>query len=238
MAEYPPFLVTYYDTFMGDYTSILEVISVLFEKYKPAHTTSILELACGTGNILKAFSRSYTLSGLDISSKMLAIAKKKVPYATYYHKNMTHFDLHETFDVILCIYDSINHLEKFRDWDKTFECVNLHLNPNGIFIFDADMPSMLNRQAKMPLFQKQLDATTTLFVKVHKKTQQKFIFEFTFKTFKGKNQSVNIVERVYTLPRILPALNKYFRVVTLYDSKLKKVASETSERIFFVCKKK
>ena len=34
---------------------------------------------------------------------------------------MTRFDLGETFDVVLCVFDSINHLVRFSDWERVFD---------------------------------------------------------------------------------------------------------------------
>lgn len=43
-----------------------------------AQAKSILEIACGTGNILEPLSAYYEVTGLDLSPKMLDVARKKL----------------------------------------------------------------------------------------------------------------------------------------------------------------
>ena len=52
---------------------------------------------------------SYDVSGVDRSEAMLDVARRKLPGARLVHDDMTTVDLGETFDVVLCVYDSINH---------------------------------------------------------------------------------------------------------------------------------
>jgi predicted TPR repeat methyltransferase len=65
--------------------------------------------------------RRYRVKGLDLSEKMREIAAAKVPKARLVHSDMRRFDLGEAFDVVLCVYDSINHLMTFEEWEAVFD---------------------------------------------------------------------------------------------------------------------
>lgn len=56
---------------------------------------------------------------------------------------MSSFKIDQTFDVIFCVFDSINHLLKFSQWESMFKHSYAHLNDGGTLIFD------INTQAKL-----------------------------------------------------------------------------------------
>jgi len=136
MANYDVF-AKFYDKAMGPRIASTKRIFDLIKKHNP-DSEKILELACGTGAVLKPLSKHYLVSGLDLSKSMLKIAKKNIPHATLYHKSMTRFRLPEKFDTILCLFDSINHLLTFEQWENVFINAHSHLRDNGIFIFDMN----------------------------------------------------------------------------------------------------
>ena len=70
----------FYDAVMGDRTVAAERLSRYIRDANP-RARSVLELGCGTGSILKHLASSYDVSGVDLSSRMLAIAARKVPQA-------------------------------------------------------------------------------------------------------------------------------------------------------------
>ena len=54
---------------------------------------NVLELGCGTGSMLKHLQDAYEVFGVDISGKMLSIARKKVPRAKLFRQNMVDFQI-------------------------------------------------------------------------------------------------------------------------------------------------
>jgi|GEM_PF-5948138 SAM-dependent methyltransferase len=70
---------------------------------------TILEFACGTGNLLRRF-RSYSRVGVDTSPQMLAIAKRNVPSALLYNDDMTSANLEQLFDIVLCMDGAIGYI--------------------------------------------------------------------------------------------------------------------------------
>jgi SAM-dependent methyltransferase len=100
----------------------------------------ILNLACGTGCTELAWSkRGYEVTGLDQSSEMIERAREKAPARLkdrFLVADMRTFELGRTFDLIFCLYDSLNYLTSPQDVQACFRKVASHLNPGGGFIFD------------------------------------------------------------------------------------------------------
>ena len=236
MTNYDQF-AKHYDEVMGNRSENATALQKLISKHYPTAKT-ILELACGTGSVLKHFAKRYDVYGLDLSTEMLSLARKKVPSGKFSQQDMTKFKLQEKFDVILCVFDSINHLLKFSDWQKVFKRAHEHLNEGGILIFD------MNTEVKL---QRVID--TTPGVRTFGKSAMimdvtdigKDVSNWNVKVFEHKNKNQyalyeeNIKEKAFPLRQVKEAL-KQFRKVDLVDTSRKR-PSVKSERLVFVCKK-
>lgn len=142
-------LAEFYDLFMGSEERDTRMFLELIKKYHPTAQT-VLEIACGTGAVLENLTDQYEIVGLDNSEEMLAVARNKFPETAFHHMDMTQFELGRTFDVILCLFDSINHVEDFKQWSQVFRQVHTHLNGEGIFIFDINSIERLEYLATQP----------------------------------------------------------------------------------------
>ena len=100
--------------------------------------------------MLKHLQHSYEVSGLDASSRMLSIARHKVPDAKLFRQNMVDFKIDARFDVICCVFDSINHVRNFSEWKRVFARARQHLSPGGVFIFDINTQRKLERLIAEP----------------------------------------------------------------------------------------
>src|SRR5437588_3219313 len=130
---------------MGDRAQHAAYLRALIRRHAPGART-VLELGCGTGSILRQLWTHYEVTGVDLSEEMLERAAKKTPGIPLFRADMRTFDLGERFDVVLCVYDSINHLLRFDDWKAVFAGAHKHLNENGVFIFD------INTQRRLAAF--------------------------------------------------------------------------------------
>jgi SAM-dependent methyltransferase len=101
----------------------------------------MLNLACGTGNTEETWlKRGCLVTGFDQSEEMIREAKRKVsPKAKvqFLVDDMRTFDLGETFDLAVCLYDSLNYLTSAEDVQACFARVAAHLPKRGGFIFDV-----------------------------------------------------------------------------------------------------
>ena len=128
-----------YDNFMqhADYTKWKEEIEKLIVLGQPKGK-ELLELGCGTGELLKRFQKEYHCHGLDISEHMLKVAQEKLgaPKVPLFLGDMVDFDTGERYDIILSIFDTVNHIIDMIDLKRHFRSVFANLNPGGIYIFD------------------------------------------------------------------------------------------------------
>jgi len=131
-----------YDAVMDDPVPKIERVLELVERHNPGART-LLELGCGTGTILAGLGSFNALTGIDRSPEMLAIAAEKVPGARLIEGDIANFALGERFDVVICVFDTLNHLPRFELWRSLFACVREHLTPGGLFIFDVNTVAKL-----------------------------------------------------------------------------------------------
>ncbi len=143
MTDYARF-APFYDAVMDDPGPRAHRVTEWIDRFRPG-ATSLLELGCGTGSVLARLSSIDDLTGLDRSPEMLAVAKDKVPRARLLEGDMKEFTLGERFDVVICVFDSLNHLLFFGDWESMFDAVHRHLVEGGLFIFDVNTVGELRR---------------------------------------------------------------------------------------------
>ena len=95
---------------------------------------SILDLACGTGNLaLKLSQLGYNVTGLDLDKEMIEVAKSKInnEKIKFFVDNMLTFSFNEKFDGIYCIGNSLVHLNSINEIQKFFYNVKANLLKQG-----------------------------------------------------------------------------------------------------------
>ena len=235
MSNYDKFY-KHYDAVMGDPKRKAAFLKSLIGKWNPKAKT-LLELACGTGAVLQYFADNFDVSGLDLSKGMLSISKKRLPKASFFRQDMTSFAVPGRFDVILCVYDSINHLSHFNDWKKVFARVKYHLNAKGVFIFDVNTVYKLDSLAKSPTWFHQFEKNylaMSVEGKLHNLTNWNIkVFENVGED-KFRLYEENIRERAFPVHKIQNALKTHFKRTLALDPQGRKPTRETP-KIFFVC---
>jgi SAM-dependent methyltransferase len=224
----------FYDAVMGDRRAAAEQVVELIQAAKP-DAKNVLELGCGTGSILKCLQDAYEVSGLDISGKMLSVARKKVPRSKLFRQDMVDFRIDARFDVIFCVFDSINHVRRFSDWKKVFAAVRRHLLPGGCFIFDINTQRKLERLIAGPPW-------------VHRFGRNLLVIDVTalpsggsnwnvkvFEHLKGSRYALHeedIVEVSFPLTQVVAALRPHYMKVRVIDPDRSR-PSVKSERLLF-----
>ena len=218
------------------------IVLSLIKKHKPS-TKSVLELGIGSGNVLKNFPKKYSLHGLDVEAKYVALARKKMPRANLIASSMHNFKFDKKFDVIFSIFDSINFLDNFNQWKQTFKTVHNHLEDGGIFIFDMYAPMMLEKAKTWSIFSKEKFGFMwdKAIVKGNKLTWNFHIFE------KIKNNTYELneykfSEKIFDVEKVEFELKKHFKIVEKRDAAdlsgdLKKPSKNTYRLIYVVRKK-
>jgi SAM-dependent methyltransferase len=139
----------FYDRAMDDPAPRGARVLGSIERYRP-DAASVLELGCGTGSILDQLTSLPSLTGMDRSPEMLAVASTKVPGARLLLGDIEEFWLGERFDVVVCVFDTLNHLLTFDAWQSMFDAVADHLVDGGLFIFDVNTVGELRRLGEEP----------------------------------------------------------------------------------------
>ena len=100
-------------------------------QFNIAQGQDVLEIGCGSGNLLASLKPSYGL-GLDISEKMVARAQKLHPEMNFQRSIAIVGDITSKFDFVV-LSDTINDL-----WDvqEIFEVIHKFLKPDGRLILN------------------------------------------------------------------------------------------------------
>ncbi|MDR1831533.1 MAG: class I SAM-dependent methyltransferase [Fusobacteriaceae bacterium] len=109
---------------------------------------AVLDLGCGTGTLLFLLEPKFQrLKGLDLSDKMLALARKKYRRAVAAGENaagkiefvsgdMISFEFPEKYPLITSFFDTVNHILSEEELSCHFRSVKNALTPGGVYIFD------------------------------------------------------------------------------------------------------
>ncbi len=133
-----------YDEIMGavPYDLWYNYLHELLDYYQK-NPVSVLDLACGTGNMSLRFAgQGYRVVGLDQSAAMLEIAESKCSNLKnkpeFIESDLRDFELYQKYDLAFSVFDSLNYILSIGDLKKVFENVFKVLNSKGIFIFDMN----------------------------------------------------------------------------------------------------
>lgn len=240
------YLNQFYDSLMENvpYHKYLTII----EKYidKKAH---ILDLACGTGNMLLELVKSgYTTHGLDISEEMLTIAKQKLMeinlHANLFQDDMRNIQVENNYELIICLLDSINYLTTAGDIKKTFSGVYQALKKGGYFIFDIFAFNRVEAIFANYSYNESDDDYTYIWNTFVEKKPRYFIVnhEFIFFIKSQNNYFHKYLEYhqqvIFPLKVYLELLSNIgFEIKDVYFDFEKKQSENDSERIILVAKK-
>ncbi|TFH00213.1 MAG: class I SAM-dependent methyltransferase [Calditrichales bacterium] len=102
---------------------------------------SLVDLSCGTGNLLSFFKgKIRNLAGCDSSREMIEIAagKRALSKTPLFVNDITQIAIAaEQVDCALFLYDSLNYITESSSLEKCFKEVRRILKINGMFIFDV-----------------------------------------------------------------------------------------------------
>jgi ubiquinone/menaquinone biosynthesis C-methylase UbiE len=101
----------------------------------------VLDLACGTGSSsLPYVQRGFDVTGVDLSPDMLEVARAKLPGVPLFAQGFTELALPDRFDLISCVFDSLNNLTDPSDLELAFSRALAHLQLGAWFVFDMNTP--------------------------------------------------------------------------------------------------
>jgi SAM-dependent methyltransferase len=100
----------------------------------------LLDIACGTGmSSIPMLEQGWTVTGCDISSAMVARARKKVGEAAeLFEADMRELPDLGAFDLVWAINDPINYLLDIEELEATLDGMRRNLAPTGVALFDIN----------------------------------------------------------------------------------------------------
>lgn len=136
----------------------------LLVKLLPANA-QVLELGCGAGiPMTKFMSERFQVTGVDISSNQLALARQNVPNAEFIQSDMVHFITDRCFDGIVAFY-SMTHVPRDEHRQLLNRIYRL-LKPGGILLATmgfGDSPDVVSPDwLGSPMFFSHFDGDTNL----------------------------------------------------------------------------
>jgi SAM-dependent methyltransferase len=179
------------------------------------------------------------VTGVDLSEEMLAIARKKLPGVRLVQSDMRTVDLGEQFDVVLCVYDSINHLTQFRDWEAVFRRAREHLSDGGVFLFDINTAHRLKSSSGAPPIVQWFGDGSLMVIAIVQGPRGAVDWEVNvFERVRDSTFRLHLeVIREVSFPteRIRAALRKRFTRIWTYDARRARPSAQ-SDRLHFVCR--
>jgi ubiquinone/menaquinone biosynthesis C-methylase UbiE len=147
-------IAEFYDEMMShvDYGEWVYYVRKIWNRHVAGELTNCLDTACGTGRFLERLRPHIDeVAGADYSASMLAIAAKRLKTltsdniairelgkgkASLYHMDLRSLQTTVKFDLITCLYDSINYMVKPADFERVLGRFAGCLNRDGLLIFD------------------------------------------------------------------------------------------------------
>ncbi len=234
----------YYDALTGnvEYGKKAGYLHELMQKYKPG-CTLIVDLACGTGSLSVRLSElGYDVIGVDMSPEMLMEAREKSPDSILYLcQPMQRLDLYGTVDAMVCVLDSVNHITKPTVLQEAFKRVSLFLEPDGVFIFDANTPYKHECVLGSNTFVYDTDEVYCVWQNTQGRDGTVGInLDFFERDEDGLycRSSEAFCERVYSLDELRDMLaHAGMEICEMYDDYTYCAPNEKTERIVYICKK-
>tara|TARA_B100001093_G_scaffold428841_1_gene423810 strand:+ start:544 stop:1530 length:987 start_codon:yes stop_codon:yes gene_type:complete len=190
---YDEFYVDYYDDLSRDINKLKFEFNEICHTTKPDKKNSnILDIGCGTGNLVKKFvKKGYKIKGVDKSKAMIEKASEKHPECNFMEANALDSLSHppNSFTHILCTYFTIYYIEDkmtfFKncyDWLKQRGTLTLHLVNRDKFNPIVNAADVLIGVSPQKYAQKRITNSLVKF--------KNFQYKADFKLQKHKNQAI------------------------------------------------
>ena len=136
-------------------------VGEIINQTQPTEKSIILDIGCGTGNIVNEFTkRGFNITGVDESQSMINISKKKYSLENVVNGNVmqSHLFPFNSFTHILCLYFTVYYMKNKTTF---FENVYDWLKPGGVFIMHLVNRERFNSTLPMNTFQRGKVGNTT-----------------------------------------------------------------------------
>lgn len=236
-----------YDFLMKDidYDGWINYIENVFQR-ESVKPKTILELACGTGNITNRLAKKgYDMIGVDISNEMLMFAKDKAYNlgldVKYLNQDMRELDFRKKVDSIICLCDGFNYILEESELLDVFKRVCSILSDGGLFIFDISSYYKVSEILGNNVYGENFEDVSYIWHNYFDEESNICELDLTiFKREKGlfsRHQECHF-QRAYRREEICDLLRMAeFKNIVAYKSFSFEQFNQNDERICFICKK-
>lgn len=121
------------------YRGWVDYVEDILKRWRVA-PRQVLDLACGTGKVgSEMLRRGYDVVGADLSEPMVRECARQGPPLPAVVSDAARLALaHDAFDLIVCLYDSLNYLLDLEQFRAALTEAHRVLRRGGLFIFDLN----------------------------------------------------------------------------------------------------
>lgn len=249
MSEYSEYalLSEYYDRFTDDvpYERWADFFERIFQQ-KQVKPNIILDLACGTGSLTRILAqRGYDMIGADQSEDMLMMAQENCMGISensvlLLRQPMQELDLYGSIDACICCLDSVNYVEDPEMLREAMKRVFMFLEPGGLFIFDINTRSKLERIDGQSFVREDEDVFCVWQCMIGEGDLCHYDFDIFELNEEGawNRYQEHHVERIYEPETLLDMLKQAgFTEIEQRGELSDEAPTEKEERIFFIARK-
>jgi SAM-dependent methyltransferase len=120
-----------------EYADYCSHVMRLIHDHAQGPVQSLLNIGCGGGKNVFNLKRECEVIGLDLSPRMLALARELNPECEFQQGDMRTFDLDRTFDALL-VDDAITYMATRAELQAAFAAAWRHLRPGGVMVVTPD----------------------------------------------------------------------------------------------------
>jgi len=128
----------YYDKLYDfkDYEGEARALAGLIREELGPGRKRLLDVACGTGRHLEFLSQEFDVEGLDLSARLLDVARERLPQIRFHEGDMRTSRLSSSFDVVICLFSSIGYMTDSGDLGRALRTMADHLISGGLLVVE------------------------------------------------------------------------------------------------------
>ena len=115
------------------YVEEVETFRTRLVRHGVPNDGALLHLGSGGGSIDYNLKRFYAITGVDVSERMLEVARGLNPDVEYVQGDIRTARLGRTFDAVL-VHDAISYMTSVEELRAVYETAAVHLRPGGLMI--------------------------------------------------------------------------------------------------------
>lgn len=115
-----------------------ELFAKLIKRHSAAPVVTILDIACGGGKNSFNLKTHFSLTGVDASERMLALARTLNPDCEFLLGDMRDLNLARQFDAVF-INDGVSHMQTRAELLAAFRSAFRHVRPGGVVVTYPDI---------------------------------------------------------------------------------------------------